>query len=73
MSIEIKKGKQSVRVCVDDDVSEWEKGTWYFCTDGQATTGVKITVEQFDMLKTIVNSPEVVEYYESIRQKGRVG
>jgi|TARA_R110002096_G_scaffold262406_4_gene455896 hypothetical protein len=69
MSIGLKNGKQSVEVCLDSKAFTSDNGTWYFCTNGNFSTGVKITVEQFDMLTALVAAPKIVEYYESIRIK----
>ncbi|MCP5080005.1 MAG: hypothetical protein GY951_18415 [Psychromonas sp.] len=51
-------GRQSIKV---------EGNEWLFCRNGWQSTGVVITVELFDMLKEMVNTPEIVEYYESVR------
>ena len=59
-------GKQSVEVIIDKNHT-YGKGTWFFCHDGFQSTGVGVSVEQFDMLKELVNSPDVVEFYKTLR------
>jgi hypothetical protein len=64
---EIKNGKQSVKVIIEEtDIHN--EGLWLFCENGSSSTGVHITVEQFDMVKGLVNNLEVVEFYEGKRQ-----
>ena len=67
--IKLVNGKQHVRAYVNADDEIWKKGTWYFCQNGYHSTGVDITVEQFDMLKELVTHPDVVEFYEKLRKK----
>ena len=59
-------GKQYVAIDIDSSF-EHEKNTWFFCKNGRQSTGVQITVEQFDMLKELVNDHKVVEFYERLR------
>jgi len=59
-------GEQSVTVIVNE-ADFYNKGTWFFCPDGYQSTGVDVSVEQFDMIKELVNSPDIVEFYEKLR------
>ena len=59
-------GQQYVGIDIDSGF-EHEKNTWVFCQNGYHSTGVQISVEQFDMLKELVNDPRIVEFYESLR------
>ncbi len=51
-------GKHSVRNEGDE---------WFFSRNGWQATSIVITVKQFDMLKEMMNMPEIVEYYETKR------
>ena len=62
-------GKQSVSVYIGQDDRSWELGMWLFCQNGHQSTGVDVSIDQFDMLKELVTNPDVVEYYESLRKK----
>jgi len=64
--IKQKNGKHSVGIDIDSGFTH-EKNTWMFCQNGYQSTGVQISVEQFDMLKELVNDPRVVEFYEGLR------
>ena len=59
-------GKQSVTACIDKAQS-FDVGSWLFCQNGYQSTGVDISFEQFEMMRELVNDPEVVEFYESLR------
>ena len=59
-------GKQSVGIDIDSSFDR-EKNTWMFCQNGYQSTGVQISVEQFDILKELVNDQRVVEFYENLR------
>jgi hypothetical protein len=58
--------KQSVEARVSEQ-DRFNQGTWMFCQNGYQSTGVDISVEQFDMLKELVTDASVVEYYEKLR------
>ena len=62
------KGKQSISVGVGDDCNTWDKGVWKFCQNGYQSTGIDISVDQFEMLRALVTNPAVVEYYEELRR-----
>ena len=62
-------GLHSVEVCIDADVRDWKFRNWLFSQNGQSSTGVNISVRQFDIIKELVNTPEVVEYYEGLRHQ----
>jgi len=64
---EIVNGKQSVEVLIDKS-EIFDRGTWFFCQNGYQSTGVDISVEQFDMIKELVVDPDVVEFYENLRK-----
>jgi hypothetical protein len=59
-------GKQSVSINIEARIDS-EKNVWYFCQNGHKSTGVSISVEQFDILKELVNDHRIVEHYESMR------
>lgn len=59
-------GKQSVEAIISKK-ELFNQGTWMFCQNGRQSTGVDISVEQFDMLKELVTDADVVEYYEKLR------
>lgn len=63
----LENGKQSVEVFTNEE--SWNAGVWSFCQNGFQSSGVSVSVKQFDMLKELVMSPEVVEFYEKERQK----
>lgn len=63
----LSSGKQSVEV---NTTGKWDNGVWFFCQNGYQSTGVNISVEQFDMIKKLVQHPEVVEFYEAKRNEG---
>ena len=67
-TISMQHGKQSVSLNITPD--SYDESTWFFCTNGWQSTGVKLSLTQFDMVKDLVNKPEVVDYYENIRNKG---
>ncbi len=59
----LENGEQSVEILIKDSDTEG-KGQIMFCTNGWHSTGVILTVEQYDMLKELLVYPEVVEFYE---------
>lgn len=66
----IKKGngKQHISINIDSRF-EHERKTWYFAVNQYHSTGVQISVEQFDILKEMVNDHRIVEFYERLRRK----
>lgn len=66
--IEKVNGKQSVGIDINSSFDH-EKKVWYFCQNGYQSTGVQISVEQFDMLKELVNDNRIIEFYEGLRSK----
>lgn len=66
--MKLQNGRQSIEI-VMDGMRSWEIGSWFFCQNGYQRTGVSISVEQFEMLKQLVNTPDIVEFYESERRK----
>ena len=60
-------GRQSVQVITRH--GSFDAGSWLFCQNGYQSTGVDVSVEQFDMLKEIISNPEVVAFYEELRNK----
>lgn len=65
--MKIINGKQSVELITGG--REWERGTLYFCTNGYQRTGIALTLEQFYMLKDLLDSSEVNEFYRSTQKK----
>ena len=64
----IKKANGTQYVAIDINSSlEHERNMWMFCQNGYQSVGVQITVEQFDMLKEMINDHKVVEFYEKLR------
>ena len=65
-------GNQFVEVATDK-AEAWKSdlGVWKFCQNGWQSTCVKISVEQFDMMKEMIFDPQVVEYYESLRKQAQ--
>jgi UDP-N-acetyl-D-mannosaminuronate dehydrogenase len=67
--MKLENGKQSVEVITEGRACL--AGFWHFCQNGHQSTGVDISVEQFDMLNELVTKPEVVEFYEQKRLIGQ--
>ena len=63
------RGKQSVSIKIDSAFMH-ERNLWMFCTNGHQSTGVNITVEQYDMLKKMLCDPRVVKFYAELRREG---
>ena len=61
-------GDQGVEV-VGEEGCRHEQGTWFFCQNGYQSTGVDVSIEQFDMLVELVSNRGVVEFYEKLRRK----
>lgn len=59
-------GKQSIDIVTAGESRD--KGVWRFCENGYQSIGINVTVEMFDMIKELVNMPEVVEFYEEKRR-----
>jgi hypothetical protein len=68
-----RNGKQyiSVGVGAPEDRGLFAAGTWFFSRNGWQSIGVEISVEMFDMLQSLITTPGVVEYYESLRNRNR--
>lgn len=64
VSVKNSNGLQSIIVHTGEG---WNKGDWSFCMNGWQSTGVNITVEMFDMMQKLVHDPDVVEFYEKMR------
>lgn len=65
--IKVVNGKQSIELITDENA--YDQGTWFFCQNGYQSTGIDLSVEQFDILKELVNNFQVVEYYEKQRKR----
>jgi len=64
----IKKTNDKQYISIDLDThNESDKQVWDFCQNGNHSTGVSVSLEQFDMLKEMVNDHRIVEFYESLR------
>lgn len=66
--IEKKNGKQSVRMMINSKFKH-EENLFLFSSNGHQSTGVNISLEQYDMLLELLNEPDVVNYYENIRKQ----
>ena len=64
--MKLEKGRHSVDAIVDGK-RPWNLGVWHFSQNGYQSTGVDVSVAQFDMLRELVTNPKVVEYYENRR------
>ena len=62
------KGRQFVGV-VTNSVCRSDNGVQHFCQNGHQSTGVSVSVHQFDILRELVTDPSVIEYYENLRCK----
>ena len=61
-------GRQFVSIDVDSKFSH-ERSMWSFCQNGYQSTGVNITVQQFDILRELMDEPAIVKYYDELRKK----
>ena len=64
--IKLESGRQSVGIDIHSGFKH-EQNTWMFCQNGYQSTGVQISAKQFDMLRELINKPEIVEFYERLK------